>query len=80
VAEPSELNLWTRQWRAERIEAARSDFRRKDTAYRGLNDKSTDYAKSIKAVRDVSAQVVALWQSSPVELPEDGRASEQDEE
>ncbi len=70
MAEPSKLNLWARQWRAERIESARGDFRRKDIAYQGLKDKSTDYAKSVKMARDVCVQVLALWESSPVDLPD----------
>lgn len=67
--EPSELNLWTRQWRDELIRKARADSRKYDAAWSSLNDKSTDYAKSIKMARDVCAQVLALWESSPVDLP-----------
>jgi hypothetical protein len=71
VAEPSELNLWTRQWRDERIRKARADFRERDGAWQCLKDKSTDYARSIKMARDVSAQVLAVWEGSPVDLPAD---------
>jgi hypothetical protein len=71
VSEPSELNLWTRQWRAERIRLARADYRERWAAYECLKDKSTDYAKSIKMTRDVSAEVLAVWEASPVNLPQD---------
>lgn len=69
--EPSELNLWTRQWRDERIRKARADYREREAAYACLKNKSTDYAKSIKMVRDLTAQVLAVWESSPVDLPDD---------
>ena len=69
MAEFSELNLWARQWRAERIGKARADFRERDAAWQCLKDKSTDYARSIKMARDVCAQVLALWEASPVDLP-----------
>lgn len=69
MAEPSELNLWTRQWRDERIRKARADFRERDAAYWCLKDKSTDYAQSIKMARDVCQQVLAVWEASPVDLP-----------
>jgi hypothetical protein len=71
VAEPSELNLWTRQWRDGLIKKARADYRNYDAAWFSLNDKNTDYARSIKMARDVCAQVLAVWESSPVDLPED---------
>jgi hypothetical protein len=63
------LNLWARQWRAERIRKARADFRERDAAWQCLKDKSTDYARSIKMARDVCAQVLSVWESSPVDLP-----------
>lgn len=71
MAEPSELNLWTRQWRDECIRSARADFRERDAAWQCLKDKSTDYARSIKMARDVHAKVLAVWEASPVDLPAD---------
>jgi hypothetical protein len=68
-AGPSELNLWTRQWRDERIRKARADYRERASAYESLKNKATDYARSIKMTRDVSAQVLEVWESSPVDLP-----------
>ena len=73
MSEPSEMNLWTRQWRAERINKARADYLERGAAYDCLKDKSTDYAKSIRMARDVSAQVLAVWESSPVDLPDGGQ-------
>ena len=75
MGEPSELNLWTRQWRDELIRKARADSRKYDAAWSSLKDKSTDYAKSIKMARDVCAQVLALWEASPVDLPADEEGS-----
>jgi hypothetical protein len=69
MSEPSELNLWTRQWRDERIRKARADYRERASAFGCLKDKSTDYAQSIKMARDVCAQVLAVWESSPGFLP-----------
>jgi hypothetical protein len=71
MSEPSDLNLWTRQWRDERIRKARADYRERAASYDCLQDKSTDYAKSIKMARDVTAQVLAVWVASPVDLPKD---------
>lgn len=71
MAEPPELNFWTRHWRDERIRKARADYRERAVAYECLKNKSTDYAKSIKMVRDVTAQVLAVWEASPVDLPSD---------
>lgn len=71
MSEPSELNLWKRQWRAERIRKASADYRERASAYDCLKDKSTDYARSIKMARDVHAQVLAVWEASPVDLPDD---------
>lgn len=71
MSEPSELNLWARQWRAERIRKAAADYRERAGAYDSLKDKTTDYARSIKMSRDVCAQVLAVWQASPVDLPSD---------
>jgi hypothetical protein len=73
MAEPSELNLWTRQWRDERIRKARADYRERMAAFDCLKDKSTDYALSIKMTRDVSAQVLAVWEASPVDLPSESQ-------
>lgn len=69
MSEPSELNLWARQWRDERIKNARADYRMRAVAYDCLNDKTTDYAQSIKMVRDRCAQVLAVWEASPFDLP-----------
>jgi hypothetical protein len=72
MSEPSELNLWTRQWRAERIRKAAADHRERAAAYDSLKDKTTDYALSIKMVRDLAAQILAVCQASPVDLPDPG--------
>lgn len=71
VSQHSDLNLWTRQWRAERIGKARADWRERASAYQCLRDKTTDYAKSLKMARDVCAEVLAVWERSPVDLPAD---------
>jgi len=67
-AEPSSLNLWTRQWRADRIRKARADLREHDSAYERIQGKGTDYARSIKMIRDHCAKALAVWESSPVDL------------
>lgn len=74
-SEPSDLNLWERQWRTERINKARADYREREAAYASLKNKDTDYARSIKMARDVSAQVLAVWESSPETLASDARRS-----
>jgi len=69
MSEPSELNLWARQWRDERIRKARADYRERAAAYECLKAKGTDYAKSLKMARDVCAQVLAVWEASSADLP-----------
>lgn len=68
--EPSALNLWASQWRTDNINRARSGYRQSAAAYDALKNKTTDYARSIKTLRDVSAQVLAVWEASPVDLPD----------
>jgi hypothetical protein len=68
VADPSELNLWTSQWRDVCLRRARAGYRERAVAYDCLKDKTTDYALSLKMARDVFAQVLAVWEASPVDL------------
>ena len=45
-------------------------------SYDRLGDKTTTYARSIKALLDVHERVAALWDSVPNELPNAGRQPE----
>lgn len=55
--------------RAARAEAARK-YGRAVKTYSGLRDNSSVYARELRAMITLYAQVMAIWRDAPSDLPE----------